>query len=75
MTKKEFKELLFVLLFSVINIAIAFLITYSLGIQNIVFYQSLTAINYTFTYEVIIFIVLSFIEAFIYDFKLIKSRI
>lgn len=75
MTKKELKELLFILLFAIINIAVAFMITYSLGIQNIVLYQSLTAINYTFTYEVIIFIILSFIEAFIYDYRHIKSKI
>lgn len=69
MSKYELKELALFIVFTVINIAIAYLITTALGIQNIILFKTLTAIEYVITYEVIIFFVLSFIEATFYHFK------
>lgn len=69
MSKKEIKDLLIFIIFSIINISIAYMITSYFGIQNIILYQSLTAMQYTITYEVIIFFVLSIVEATIYHYK------
>ena len=69
MSKKEIKDLLIFIIFSIINISIAYMITSYFGIQNIIIYQSLTAMQYTITYEVIIFFVLSLVEATIYHYK------
>lgn len=69
MSKKEIKDLIIFVIFSIINSSIAYMITYYFGIQNIILYQSLTAMQYTITYEVIIFFVFSLIEATIYHFK------
>ena len=69
MSKKEIKDLLIFIIFSIINISIAYMITFYFGIQNIILYQSLTAMQYTITYEVIIFFVLSIVEATVYHYK------
>ena len=69
MSKKEIKDLIIFIIFSIINISIAYMITSYFGIQNIILYQSLTAMQYTITYEVIIFFVLSIVEATIYHYK------
>ena len=69
MSKKEIKDLLIFIIFSIINISLAYMITSYFGIQNIILYQSLTAMQYTITYEVIIFFVLSIVEATIYHYK------
>lgn len=61
------KEIIGMITFCIINILIAYLITTPLGIKDTVLYQSLTATNYTITYEVIIWFVLSLIEAVIYE--------
>lgn len=69
MNKKEIKELLFIILFSIINITIAFLITSSLGVQNTILFTLHTALVQEINYEVLIFLVLSLIEARVYHFK------
>ena len=69
MSKYEIKELFASLVFSLINIAIAYLITTALGIQNVILYQSLTATQYVITYEIIIWFVLSLIGATFYHYK------
>lgn len=69
MSKKEIKDLLIFIIFSIINISIAYMITSYFGIQNIILYQCLTAMQYTITYEVIIFFVLSIVETTIYHYK------
>ena len=69
MSKKEIKDLLIFIIFSIINISIAYMITSYFGIQNIILYQSFTAMQYTITYEVIIFFVLSIVEVTIYHYK------
>ena len=59
MSKYEIKELFAMLVFSIINFAIAYFITTALGIQNVILYQSLTATQYIITYEIIRWFVLS----------------
>ena len=49
------------ILFSIINIGIAYFITSSLGIQNVILLQSYTAMNYVITYEVLIFLTLFYV--------------
>lgn len=75
MSKVEIKELIIMLIFSIINICIAYFITFSLGIQNTILYRTYTSIQQDITYEVLIFMFLSFIEAFIYHikFELVKE--
>ena len=75
MSKVEIKELIIMLIFSIINICIAYFITFSLGIQNTILYRTYTSIQQDITYEILIFIFLSFIEAFIYHikFELVKE--
>ncbi len=69
MSKYELKELIIFIIFSIINLCIAYLITTALGIQNIVLYKSLTATQYTITYEILIWFALSFIDASFYHLK------
>lgn len=49
-----------------VNMFVAYFITSILGIQNIILFQSMTALNYTITYEIIIWYVLILIENAIY---------
>ena len=65
----KIKELFIILIIATINITIAYCITTLLGIQNIILYQTITAIQYTITYEVLIFMALSFIESLVYHYK------
>lgn len=66
------KELIGCVLFGILNIIIAYLITTPLNINDIILYQSLTATNYIITYEVIIWFILGLGEAYIYE-KCIKK--
>ena len=49
-----------------VNMFVAYFITSILDIQNIILFQSMTALNYTITYEIIIWYVLILIENAIY---------
>ena len=69
MSKVEIKELIIMLIFSIINICIAYFITFNLGIQNTILFRTYTAVQQDITYEVLIFMFLSFIESFIYHIK------
>lgn len=75
MSKVEIKELIIMLIFSIINICIAYFITFNLGIQNTILFRTYTAVQQDITYEVLIYMFLSFIEAFIYHikFELVKE--
>ena len=75
MSKVEIKELIIMLIFSIINLCIAYFITFNLGIQNTILFRTYTAVQQDITYEVLIFMFLSFIEAFIYHikFELVKE--
>ena len=70
--KKNTKELIGCVLFAILNIIIAYLITTPLNIKDVVLYQSLTATNYIITYEVMIWFILGLSEAYIYE-KYIKK--
>lgn len=56
-----------------VSMFVEYFITSILGIQNIILFQSMTALNYTITYEVIIWYVLILIENTIY--KNVKKHI
>lgn len=71
--KRDIKELIGVIVFLILNICIAYAITIPLGIQNVILYKSLTAMSYDISYEVIIWFILSFIEAFVYE-KMIQKK-
>ena len=75
MSKVEIKELIIMLIFLIINICIAYFITCNLGIQNTILFRTYTAVQQDITYEVLIFMFLSFIESFIYHikFELVKE--
>ena len=69
MTKYEIKQLFVMIIFAIINVVIAYAITISLGIQNIILYKTLTAMKHTITYETIIFMALSLLESLVYHYK------
>ena len=52
----------------ILNIFIAYGITTLLNIKNVVLFQSIIVMNYTLTYEVIIWFVLTLLEYAIYKF-------
>ena len=61
------KETFVVIICAIINIIIAFSITTLLGISNIVLFRTYTAMSGDITWDVIIFLTLSLIEAIIYE--------
>ena len=67
------KKNICIILALLLNIPIAYFITLILGIQNIVLLQLMTALNYTITYEIIIWFVLILIEYAVY--KIVKVYI
>ena len=70
------KKNICIILALLLNIPIAYFITLILGIKNIVLLQLMTALNYTITYEIIIWFVLILIEYVIYKIvKCILQRI
>lgn len=69
MTKYELKELFGIIAFAIINIAIAHAVTTTLGIKDVVLFQTYTAMQNVITFETLIFIALSFAECLIYHYK------
>lgn len=59
----------------ILNIFIAYGITTLLNIKNVVLFQSITAMNYTLTYEVIIWFVLTLLEYAIYKYITYRIRL
>ncbi len=68
MSKSEKKELLVMILCSILNTMIAFIITGLCGVTNTVILKSYSSIYGDITWEVIIFMGLMFIEALLYDY-------
>ena len=68
MSKSELKEIIGVVIFGVINTYIAFAITNFLGITNTIILKSFSAIYGDITWEVVIFLGLSLIQATIYEY-------
>lgn len=69
MSKREFKQLVAIILFYILNVAIAYLITFSLGIENVVLLETYTATQNVITYEILIVFALSLVEGLIYHYK------
>lgn len=69
------KKNLYIIFALLVNMFIAYSITSILGIENIVLFQPMTALNYTITYEIIIWYVLILIEYAIYKYLLSKIKI
>lgn len=67
MSNVKIKQFLFIILFIIINLVIAFSITNSLGIFNTVIYRSFTSMISEITYEMVIFMGLALIESGIYE--------
>ncbi len=67
MSKLEIKELSFFIIISIVNIFIAFAITNLLGISNTIVVKSYSVLYGDITWEVLIFMTLSIIEATIYE--------
>lgn len=74
MSKDKIKELIGVIIFAIINISVAYLITVNLGIANTVVIRTFSALYSEITWEVIIFLGLSLIEAIIYEYKPIRIK-
>lgn len=74
MSKNKRKELIGVIIFSALNILVAYLITVKLGIENTVVIRTFSALYSDITWEVIIFLGLSLIEAIIYEYKPIRIK-
>lgn len=69
MLKYEFKQLLIVIIFSIINLCISYFITITFGIQNTFFYNSLSITVGDVSYETLIFMLFSLAESTAYHFK------
>ena len=68
------KETFAIIILAIINTIIAFSITNLLGISNIVVFRTYTAISSDMTWEVLIFLLLSFIEATVFELKKHKNK-
>ena len=64
--KTNLKKLLFSLVAILLNIVVFYSMTTFLNIKNVVLYQSILN-NYVITYEAILFMIFSLIEAFVYE--------
>lgn len=71
MSKKEIKQLIIIIIIGLINIGIAFSITTLCGITNTIIIKTYTVINNEITWEIIIFWILSLIEASSYEYIII----
>ena len=74
MPKDKIKEVIGIIIFAIINISIAYLITTNLGIANTVVVRTFSALYSEITWEVIIFLGLSLIESIIYEYKPIRIK-
>lgn len=67
MSKTDINKIIVVIFISIINSVGAFIIPHLLGIANIVIVDTFTIIYGKITWEVVIFLSLSFIEVLIYE--------
>lgn len=56
------------------NFFMAYGITTLFNIKNVVLFQSMTAMNYTLTYEVIIWFILTLLEYSVYKYIMLKYK-
>ena len=66
MSKREIKEIIGFIIFSIVNIVIACIVTSSLGIYNTVVLKTFSVVYGNITWELIIVIGLTIIEALFY---------
>ena len=71
--KNNTKELIGIILFAILDLIIAYGITTPLGIKNVILFESLTAMKYTITYEVLILSTLGLIESIFYE-KIVQKK-
>ena len=74
MSNFEIKQSTIFILLIVINLVLSFGITYSLGIFNTVIYCSAVSMISQITYEMVIFMGLSFVESDIYKISQTKFQ-
>lgn len=74
MSNVEIKQLLFIVLFIIINLVVSFSITNLLGIFNTVIYRSVISMISEITYEMLIFMGLALIESGICEVLQLKSQ-
>lgn len=74
MEMQQRKELIIAIIFSIINISIAYLITNLLGISNTIIVKTYSTFYGDVTFESIIFMLLSLVCATIYDYKQNKEN-
>ena len=68
MSKGEIKQSIAILLFGILNIIISFFIINFFGFSNVILFHSFSVLYGDITWEVVIFLVLSLLEAIIYGF-------
>ena len=71
--KNNTKELIGIILFVILDLIITYAITTPLGIKNVILFESLTAMKYTITYEVLILSTLGLIESIFYE-KIVQKK-
>ncbi len=74
MYKSELKEIIGVVIFGAINTFIAFAITNFLGIYNTIILRTFTVMYGDITWEVVIFMGLSLVEAIIYKYSNLEYK-
>lgn len=73
MSKKDIKEMIGVIICGILNTIIAVYITSALGIYNKLILRTFSVLYGNLTWEVVIFMGLSLIEASIYEYNSCKS--
>lgn len=74
MSKSELKEIIGVVIFGAINTFIAFAITNFLGIYNTIILRTFSVMYGDITWEVVIFMGISLIEALIYEYSNLEYK-
>lgn len=69
----KIKEILYISIFAIINIITVFLITYVLGISNIVIFTNYALTLGDITWEFLFFIILSLLETCLYEYYITKN--
>jgi len=64
----EIKKLIYLLLFCIVTLTIAYTITSLLDIQNIILFESSSASGFIITYEVLIWYAIVIPVAYIYEY-------
>ena len=65
----KFKKIIIIFIFILFNLILTFTLTNLLGIYNIIILKSYCFVYHDITWEFIIFMMLSLIESFIYEYK------